>query len=92
MCPEQPGLTGNLSAVADPGDVSYEDENSLRYWPGVHGEKLSEDPHMLKYTWVEFYSEDLQKTYYYNQETRESTWEKPHDLGWRRIRVKQIVS
>jgi hypothetical protein len=35
------------------------------------------------------YSEDLQRTYYYNQETRESTWDRPVDLAWRRIKVKQ---
>ncbi len=43
---------------------------------------------MLKYAWVEQYSEDLQRPYFYNQDTRESTWERPADLAWRRVRVK----
>lgn len=51
----------------DPGDVPFEDESGIRYWLSSTGEKLSEDPNSHAYNWVEYYSEDLQRTYYYNQ-------------------------
>lgn len=79
-------LTGSVQ-WEDPGDVAYEDESGLRYWVGPNTEKLSEDPSKMKYSWVEFWSEDLQRPYFHNQETLESTWERPADLAWRRLRV-----
>lgn len=63
-------LTVPNAAATDPGDVPYEDETGIRYWIGPQGEKLSEDPNGHQYNWVEYYSEDLQKTYYFNQETK----------------------
>jgi hypothetical protein len=42
-----------------------------------------------KYTWVEQYSEELRKSYFYNQETGASTWERPPDMSWRRIKVSE---
>lgn len=62
------------AAAADPGDVPFEDEAGIRHWLGSQGEKLSEDPNGHQYSWVEFYSEDLQKTYYYNQDTKVIPW------------------
>ncbi|KIZ06278.1 hypothetical protein MNEG_1681 [Monoraphidium neglectum] len=53
----------------DPGDVPFEDDNGLRFWLGSSHEKLSEDPTKMKYSWVEFWSEDLQRPYFHNQET-----------------------
>lgn len=52
---------------ADPGDVAFEDEAGLRYWLGPGGERLSEDPKAAGYTWVEHYSADMERPYYYNQ-------------------------
>lgn len=75
---------------ADPGDVPFEDESGFKYWPSPSpssNNRLSEDPNMFKYAWVEQYSEDLQRPYYYNQETKESTWERPADLAWRRVKI-----
>jgi hypothetical protein len=52
---------------ADPGDVALEDEAGLRYWLGPNGERLSEDPNSASYAWVEHYSADMERPYYYNQ-------------------------
>lgn len=41
-----------------------------------------------KYAWREIYSIEHQETYYYNSISRESTWEKPQDLGWKLIRYE----
>ncbi|KAI8470467.1 MAG: hypothetical protein J3K34DRAFT_458868 [Monoraphidium minutum] len=71
----------------DPGDVAFEDDAGLRFWLAGGGDKLSEDPAKMKYSWVEFWSEDLQRPYFHNQETLESTWERPVDLAWRRLRA-----
>ncbi len=38
--------------------------------------------------WLEQYSEEAKRAFYYNQATKESTWDKPADLAWRRVRVK----
>lgn len=72
----------------DPGDVPFEDETGTRYWFGAGGERLDQDPNMYNYIWVEQWSEDLQRPYFYNQETQESQWERPSDLGWRRVKIK----
>ncbi len=39
-----------------------------------------------RYTWVENWSEEHQRPFYYNQKTKESKWEKPVDLAWRRVK------
>eukprot|EP00882_Tetradesmus_deserticola_P003402 GHRQ01003598.1.p2 GENE.GHRQ01003598.1~~GHRQ01003598.1.p2 ORF type:complete len:127 (+),score=20.70 GHRQ01003598.1:962-1342(+) len=72
----------------DPGGVAFEDEAGLRYWLGHNGERLSEDPNSAAYGWVEHYSADMEKPYYYNQISKETTWEKPSDLAWRRVPVR----
>ncbi|KAK9807128.1 hypothetical protein WJX73_008538 [Symbiochloris irregularis] len=72
----------------DPGDVPYEEEDGARYW-FKDGEKVENNPPVTKkYSWVEGFSKDHGRAYYYNQETEESTWEKPADLAWRRVPVK----
>lgn len=73
----------------DPGDVAFEDEAGLRYWLGPGGERLSEDPKAAGYTWVEHYSADMERPYYYNQITKETTWSKPSDLAWRRVPARK---
>ena len=40
-----------------------------------------------KYSWVEGYSAEHGRAFFYNQETQESTWERPADLAWRRVAV-----
>jgi WW domain len=49
---------------------------------------LHVDAQAQKYSWVENWSEDHKRAFYYNQRTKESTWEKPADLAWKRIRTK----
>jgi hypothetical protein len=56
-----------LRALSDPGDVAFEDEAGIRYWLGPAGERLSEDPNSAGYSWVEHYSADMERPYYYNQ-------------------------
>jgi hypothetical protein len=40
---------------------------------------------MWAYVWVERWSEEAQAPYFFNQETKTSVWERPADLGWRRV-------
>lgn len=44
----------------------------------------------MEYLWVESYSEDHGRNFYFNQETQSSTWERPADLAWRRVRVDEV--
>jgi hypothetical protein len=37
---------------------------------------------------VEQFSEELHRPYFYNQETRQSQWERPVDLSWRRVKAQ----
>ena len=36
-----------------------------------------------QYTWVESYSDEHERPFFFNQETKVSTWDKPPDLGER---------
>ena len=38
-----------------------------------------------KYAWVEMYSEEHKRPFYYDQQNHISTWDKPADLAWRRV-------
>ena len=38
-----------------------------------------------KYEWVESWSEEHNRPYYYDQANHISTWDKPADLAWRRV-------
>lgn len=80
-------LTGEVQ-WDDPGDVAYEDEFGNLYWLASNGVRMREDSSIYNYVWVEQYSEELRRPYFYNQETRESTWERPADLAWQRVRTK----
>ncbi|KAL6757653.1 spliceosomal protein FBP11/Splicing factor PRP40 [Haematococcus lacustris] len=71
----------------DPGDTPFEDEQGMRYWLLPNGEKTYTHPAALAYTWVEQYSKEISKPFFWNQETLQSTWDRPADLAWRRIRV-----
>mmetsp|Transcript_15995 Transcript_15995/g.48035 ORF Transcript_15995/g.48035 Transcript_15995/m.48035 type:complete len:141 (-) Transcript_15995:446-868(-) len=72
----------------DPGDVAYEGKNSERYWLSATGERLGYDPNAHRYSWVENWSEEHKRPFYYNQRTKASKWEKPADLAWRRVRAQ----
>ncbi|GBF88785.1 hypothetical protein Rsub_01686 [Raphidocelis subcapitata] len=78
-------VTGTLQ-WEDPGDVPFEGDG-VRYWVGPNGEQLPDDPARLNYEWVEFWSEDLGRPYFLNLDTLESTWQRPADLAWRRIKA-----
>lgn len=71
----------------DPGDVPYEDEEGNRYWLDSNDERVDENPGAQQYAWVEGWSSDHGRAFFYNQETKESTWDRPPDLAWRRIPV-----
>lgn len=73
----------------DPGGVPFEDETGMRYWILADGSRTYHDPGLWKYQWVEQWSAELNKAFYYNQETRVSVWERPPDLAWRRIAVQE---
>ncbi len=38
-----------------------------------------------RYAWQEGWSEEHSRHFYYNQETKESSWDRPADLAWRRV-------
>lgn len=38
-----------------------------------------------KYEWVESWSEEHNRPYYYHQANHISTWDQPADLAWRRV-------
>lgn len=41
-------------------------------------------PQAWRYVWVERWSEEHKRPYYFNQETKQSTWTRPADLAWQR--------
>jgi len=45
-----------------------------RYWLSPTGERLDYDPNAHKYSWVENWSEEHKRPFYYNQKTKESAW------------------
>lgn len=79
-------LTGETQ-WEDPGDVAFEDANAQRYWEADTGEILRYDPKAHRYSWVENWSSEHSRPFYFNQKTRASQWEKPDDLAWRRVKV-----
>lgn len=40
-----------------------------------------------KYAWVETWSEEHNRPFYYDQVNQISTWDKPADLAWRRVYI-----
>lgn len=42
----------------------------------------------LQYVWLEGWSEDYQRPFFYNQESKQSSWDRPPDLAWRRIAIE----
>jgi hypothetical protein len=42
-----------------------------------------------QYVWVEGWSEEYGRPFFFNQESRTSTWDRPPDLAWRRVRVRE---
>eukprot|EP01024_Parvocaulis_polyphysoides_P045057 TRINITY_DN41899_c0_g1_i1.p2 TRINITY_DN41899_c0_g1~~TRINITY_DN41899_c0_g1_i1.p2 ORF type:complete len:125 (-),score=19.84 TRINITY_DN41899_c0_g1_i1:407-781(-) len=74
----------------DPGNVPYIDDMGKKLW--LSDDSLSwvgQDPHPLDYVWVEQYSNEHRKPFYFNQETKTSVWEKPVDLAWRMVKVPE---
>lgn len=41
-----------------------------------------------RYAWVETWSEEHNRPFYYDQVAQVSTWDKPADLAWRRVYIK----
>ncbi len=42
----------------------------------------------LQYVWLEGWSEDYQRPFFYNQESKQSSWDRPPDLAWHRIAIE----
>lgn len=40
------------------------------------------------YTWIEGWSEEWSRPYFFNQETHESIWDRPADMAWQRAPAK----
>ncbi|DBA80352.1 TPA: hypothetical protein ACH3X2_007299 [Trebouxia sp. C0005] len=77
-------VTGDTQ-YEDPGDVPLHDEEGNCFWLDDSGQRLEEDPNAGKYAWVETWSEEHNRPYYYDQANHISTWDKPADLAWRRV-------
>lgn len=45
-----------------------------------------------RYSWVENWSEEHSRPFYYNQRTKVSRWEKPADLAWRRVQAEPLAA
>ncbi|EIE19207.1 hypothetical protein COCSUDRAFT_54774 [Coccomyxa subellipsoidea C-169] len=73
----------------DPGDVPFETASGLLYWVGKDGQQEYSDKEALQYTWVEGWSEQYERPFFYNQDTGESVWDRPPDLAWRRVSVPE---
>ncbi|KAK9905006.1 hypothetical protein WJX75_007576 [Coccomyxa subellipsoidea] len=73
----------------DPGDVPFETPNGLLYWVGKEGQQEFTDQEAMQYTWVEGWSEQYERPFFFNQETQESVWDRPPDLAWRRVTVQE---
>jgi hypothetical protein len=39
------------------------------------------------YKWMPDFDPKYKKWYFFNQQTRQSVWEPPHEMGWRRVQV-----
>uniref|UniRef100_A0A061R0D3 WW domain-containing protein n=1 Tax=Tetraselmis sp. GSL018 TaxID=582737 RepID=A0A061R0D3_9CHLO len=71
----------------NPGGIPFEDKSGNKYWmTGLKAELLDSDPEEAEYVWVKKHSEESGRDYYVNQETGESTWERPVDLAWRLVK------
>ncbi|PNW75016.1 hypothetical protein CHLRE_12g500050v5 [Chlamydomonas reinhardtii] len=83
-------VTG-ATQLTDPGNTPYEDEQTGElYWLAEDGvTRLAQDPNRLRFAWIETYSPEAKRSFYFNQVTRESTWERPADLAWRRLRAEE---
>lgn len=69
--------------------MPFEDPDGTRYWVTPSGERVPWLSIQYKYAWIEQYSHELHRPFFFNQETLESTWVRPADLAWRRIRLKE---
>jgi len=68
--------------------VPHDDPYGGRWWTDPEGARVTEDPHAHQYEWVEQWSEEHGLPYYYNQAHGKSTWDKPVDLAWKRVRAR----
>ncbi|EFN51001.1 hypothetical protein CHLNCDRAFT_141524 [Chlorella variabilis] len=74
----------------DPGGAPYLDERGKRHWLSAAGE-WQDDPGPgpvnidYRFVWVELWSADQRRVYYFNQETQSSSWDRPVDLAWIRL-------
>lgn len=82
-------LVTGATQWADPGDCPFIDEHGNRYWKQADGRWSQQDPSAWKYKWVERWSEEHKRPYFYNQHTKASIWNRPADLAWVRVRVTE---
>ncbi|GAB4816494.1 hypothetical protein N2152v2_003540 [Parachlorella kessleri] len=68
-------------------NVPYADENGNRYWLNDKREWVTHDTNAWRYLWVERWSDEHKRSYFYNQQTKQSTWTRPPDLAWQRVPV-----
>eukprot|EP00887_Chlorella_sp_A99_P008189 scaffold12.g8189.t1 len=80
-------LVTGATQWADPGDAPYIDDDGNRYWRDGSGQWTRIDPNAWKYKWVERWSEEQARPYYFNQHTKASIWTRPADLAWARVKV-----
>ncbi|CAL5220666.1 g2712 [Coccomyxa viridis] len=80
-------VTGDVQ-WEDPGDVPYETSSGSLYWVAEDGTVRDQDEKSLQYVWLEGWSEDYQRPFFYNQESKQSSWDRPPDLAWRRIAIE----
>ena len=68
-------------------DLEYAFVSASTYdWRVVHF-VASQCSQAGKYAWVETWSEEHNRPFYYDQAKHISTWDKPADLAWRRVYI-----
>eukprot|EP00873_Tetraselmis_striata_P021357 jgi/Tetstr1/441621/TSEL_029848.t1 len=83
-------VTGDVQEE-NPGGVPFEMADGTKYWMHPGTARVSQaDPEAGDYVWVEKWSQQQRRNFYLNQETGESSWDRPVDLAWRLVRRSSL--
>ena len=72
----------------DPGDVPFFDETSgERFYVDANGDSTWDQP-TRPHGWTEHYDDEENAPFFHNALTNEVTWDRPKELGWRRVKAE----
>ncbi|CAL51403.1 Pre-mRNA-processing protein PRP40 [Ostreococcus tauri] len=75
-------VTGESRWDDPDGLTTYSDDEGKEFWVDPNTGESTYEP---RTKWSSHDSEDTGVKYFYNEETKESTWDRPEELAWRRI-------